>query len=601
MLTRSWRDEVYTFLFGATKEDEYLERLHFCDNDEEDVELGHRARTPVARTPFTEGSSEAWSTIASNSIFHTASTPLAFMQLRIIKDLPIGVSFFILLGIWAGATGLSSWANYYKYIERSTPEFALEYIEDFRDITPKPGTLYFFNVTDGEGNGNNNGLHYLIYVEVNKKVRYDIKNVENAFHVELKNLIKVRAFNQLKQAQSKTIKSTVELNHVPRIMADADYVPGKRRDYWFFLLCCLSELPSASAGTILGYASAMGQSESNRILAAAILGGLNYIKNLLCDLPIIANAYGKNEKLDNMGPIAIQPGAWLIINAGVLLLLRNVAPAFLAFTTWAALSNDSILPSPIGFIIGLLLFPYIASSFLLFTMLALQKLNLQKGLRDSVYDSFFQRLLFNKSAIESSLGLEHSLANWKNPVAQFLGEILGGRFSTVSMPLQCFGWSPQQTATSLATMKAIGDFALIFGPTFDVVASFLSFFFNNTADGAKLPLTFVLLALGFSASVLGAITQWPNFVECCELRKNALNSINAEGYTRLENSDHSNHAEDNLNISPIYLASHDPKYVQVQKNEELSNGTFNDFCQFFSEKQTHQFLYEMPTMSSATH
>ena len=555
-----------------------------------DVELGLPPTPTTGRTPFTKGSTKAWSTVISNSVFHTASTPLALMQLKVVQDLSLSVSELLLLASWGTAAGLNSWANYYKYIERSTPEFGLEYVTDFNFI-PEPGRLYFHNVTDGTGEGNNNGLHYLIHVEKNGVLRYDVKCVEHLYDDNLKVKIKNRQWEKLTKLDSEKIKSNVESNHIAQPMADADFIPGTRQDNWFILLCCISLLPALSSGSILGYTSTAGQTESNRVAAAATYALFNYIRNLLCDMPIIANAYGKNEVLGNMGPIALQLGAWLIINAPILLLLRNIAPAFLALTTWAGLTNDSVIPSPFGFIGGLVLFPYITSSFLLFIMLALLKLNLQQGLKDSPDDSCWQKLFFNKTAITSSLGLEHSLANWKNPIAQFFGEILGGRFITVNGPLKA-GLSPQANASLITSMKAIGDFALIFGPTFDVVASFFTFI-NSTNNASKLPLTYFLLGLGAIAAFLSAITQWPNFVECCERRQKELNipkhrnsiANSHEGDSQSDNND------DESRKVEIYLASKDPKYALMQEGDKFRNVTLKDLQ---TSLLTHSVLYGRP-------
>lgn len=540
------------------------------------------------RTPFTQWSKNARYTIVSNSIFHTASTPLALMQLKLMHELELEKSGFILLLAWTIAASLSGWANYYKYIERSTPEFGLEYQHNF-DFTPEPGTLYFFDVTDGSGPGNNNGLHYLIYTLEKEKIRYDIKSVENKFDEELKERIRNKHFDQLTKINSETIKSTVELNHLPKLMADANFMPGERQDYYFFPLCLLSQLPAMPSGAILGYTVMAGQPESNKITAAVVFALLNYVKNILCDMPIIANAYGKSETLGNMGPIATQPGTRLVINAAVLLFLRNIAPALLAVTTLVSLAGDSVIPSPAGLIISVILFPFITSSFLVFTMLALNKLNLQQGLKDSSRDSTIQKVLFNRSAITNSLGLEHSLAQYENRIAKILGEIFGGGF-IMSIPLKA-GWWPQTVASVMTFMKALGDLALIFDPTFEVAKNFLAFFFNHAADKAKAPLIIILLAIGACACILGAIAQWPNFVECGEIRQKELELDNSR------NSISSNHSSDHLidhdksEGVEIYLASASPTYAMKNSGDTIRHVTLKDLRDNF--RITHSVLYAM--------
>ncbi len=514
---------------------------------------------PLDRTPFTQGSSDAWQTIIVSSILHNASAPLFFMQLKIMRELPLNHSAPILFGIWSLTALINSWVNYYKYILRLTPEFSLTF-EDNNIKTKKPGTLYFFFVKKEQ----KLILHYKILVETQNENTNKQELIEEIVSLESTTLdqrlvdkLAQGKFNTLTKDESVALKNFIKQNypnHHPVLVADEDFIPGNRKDSWFFTKCAMSEFPSIFSGMILGYTVTVGQSESSRVAAAIFLGLMNYIKNLLIDMPIIVNAYGTNKSLGNLGLIIDQPGTWLVFNTLVIGLLKNVAPTVIAILTAYSILTAKNIPFTVNLIASMMLYPFVASTFLIFTMYALQKLNLNKSSKqepislwkhrpnfktlgeyfgiivsESNYTIFsipMWRSLFSHNSVASMLTLHNSFAketsSWCDILLAAPGEILGWRALTISGFLTVFALSPHFIATLLATMNAIGNIAIIYDPTAEVATSFLKFFFENKADSFISLLTYIMLSLEIFAAIMGAKSQYSNFLEAVKCRADEL-------------------------------------------------------------------------------
>ena len=479
--------------------------------EEDNLELGNARTSTVGRTQFTEGSSKAKQVILINSIIHTASTFLAFMALKSMKDVRdkgfgaganagLGISLTLLLAIWVGAALLNRLANYYKYIERATGAYDIPWLAS--DTLIEPGTLYLFYDTAD----NPPALHYLIRVEKAKSL---ICATQKNIHVDIASLANISASlkNEL-DALNLSVAGSVELktliaqypDHLPKLNADTPFVPTENAppDYWFFPLCCISQLPSISSGFLLGYL--MMGSIGVGIFTALI----NWMVNIINTMPAIANRYGKEH---GMGRIEDQPFTSIILNRIVLGFLKNIIPFGLAMTMLASLSVNTIIPTlmntslgPVtwGLIPGLLLLPHTTSTFLSFILFALKKLNLS-----------------------ARINLNNDLVAFKNPVLKGLAEILGFRYTTISLPL-LLGQSPATVAKEMAIGNALGAFGLILIPSFDVVMGFLEFVAEEATPLPTTILTAVVLAAALTGAILGAESQRAIYEKCAEARQKQL-------------------------------------------------------------------------------
>lgn len=453
-----------------------------------------------------------WATIIANSVVHTASTPLALIvvfkgAMQNLKNRSPENAFAVLLGAWVAAALLSGWASYYKYARlKKSYDFSLL----GKDTVPEPHNLYWLMV---EG-ATNPGLHYVFDGEKDGEKVVDVKRVEHLLKSKkIKEFLLAGRAAELTPEELLKIKVVIAPQHKPGRLVDEKFIPGTRKDHWFIPLCALSQLPAMPSGAILGY-SIKG------IPGAVLFALLNYAKNLLTDTPAIANAYGINKALGNMAAVATLPLAWLIINSPVLWLLTDIGPGLLAAFTSDGLMTDTTISSPLGIILAVILFPFVVAAFLLFTITALQKLDLAQGLNDYP-QSYFHKALFSKSAIEKSVDLEYMFAHSYNPLTQLTKILL----NYYLQPSWCQkGWSPQSVAYLITAGKALGDLALVFGATFEVVKSFLTFFFdeNAKAKASNMPISWSLIGVGLFAAIMGAISQMPNFNECAQTRKKML-------------------------------------------------------------------------------
>ena len=553
--------------WGAIKDPKLLllAQLH----ESSDLEYGNAHTRPIGRTQFTEGSFEAKFTINLHSCLHTTSTFLAFMMLKMMKNIRahgfgsgenagLGIALALLLNIWAIAGTLNRQANYYKNIERLTGEYDIDWLTLNSNLAF--GTLYLFY--------DENKLHYLIRVETEKKfdtcsqtvwnkakslmgadqkdVYFEIVSLENiteALKIELLNL-SIDAQNGIKLISlvgSRELKELIAQypHHLPKKNADSKLVPTKNAppDYWFFPLCASSQLPSASSGFLLGYLS------TNSVGAGIVTALFNWIINIINTMPAIANRYGKEN---NLGRIEDQPFTSIVLNWFVLGCLKNIIPFGLSLSMLMSLSFNSIIPTMIntshgsitwGLIPGLLLFPHMTSTFLSFILFALKKLNLS-----------------------IPLTLHNDLVNSEYRIGKLSAELLGWRYTTISLPL-LLGCSPETVAKQMAVGNALGAFGLLFIPSFDVVIAFLEFVAEEATPVPTAILTTFVLVSALIGAILSAKSQLAIYEKCANFRQQELMLNNSS--TTQPNPTASN-GNDNNNQAIVCYASREKNGPLIQ-------------------------------------
>lgn len=472
----------------------------------DNLELGNPQTSPVRRTSFTEGSKEAKRVILINSIIHTASTFLAFMELKSIKDIRntgfgagpnagLGISLTLLLAVWVAAGALNKMANYYKYISRATGEYDYDWLT--KETRIEAGKLSLFYDTNI---GTTPKLHYLTLVQKKKDIHVEIASLAEIEN-ELKRELLDNKFT-LTVESSKKLKTLIARypDHLPKLNADTPFVPTENAlpDYWFFPLCCISQLPSTSAGFLLGYLM------MNSIGVGIFTALINWMINIINTMPAIANQYAKEHR---MGRIEDQPFTSIILNSIVLGFLKNIIPVCLSMTMFASLSFNTILPTlmstsygPVtwGIIPGLTLFPHSTSTFLSFILFALKKLNLNK-----------------------KITLNNDLVAFRHPALKGLAEFLGFRYTTLSFPL-ILGYSPATVAKQMAIGNALSAFFILLIPSFDVVIGFLEFVAKEAAPLPTAILTAIVLFAAFIGAFLGAESQRAIYEECAKVRQKQL-------------------------------------------------------------------------------
>lgn len=471
-------------------------------------------------TPFTEGSQVAYRAAFLDSLFDSAPVPLTAMLFKSVDALPLYISLPLLITLWGLATRLIFWVNYYVFIERLTPEFGLELETQF---TPpkKEGTLYFFPVKNEH---NKKTAHYTFLVKDKDNSITEEIGILDDLPLDSQEKLYNGTFKfketKLSKTESALLKETVAKrypHHKPILQPDEDFIPGDRRDPWFFILCAASEFPTFFAGVIFGYTLIEEADEDTKIALAVFFGLLNWLKNILIELPVIANAYAKDSNPDHiMGPIEDQPGTWLVFNLYMLLALKNIAPAALGLLTDYGIFSEETIPLPsyidlyVKIVAAIPIYWFSTSTTLVFTMYALQSLNLKKTLNETIT-------------------LHHTLAEKnKHPVLRFFGELLGCRALTISLWLQC-GFSPRFVAKMLTYINAIANIVLIYDPTVIISDDLIEFFVRhipnaskNVADIAFYLLAFVLIfAQGWAAWLL-ADSQYSNYLAVAEERQKEL-------------------------------------------------------------------------------
>lgn len=522
------------------------------------TEVGPAAEdaTSLAITPFTVGSKNAWATVLISSGLHNSPTPLFLMEFRAFSTYSSS-SFLLLLTAWLGAASLNAWTNYYKYTLRLTPEFGLALQQGSSQDHPRTaGTLYFSppDYTDKSGSC----LRYAIHAEeANGSAKGD--SGELCVTEDLRDKLTSGDFRRLSTADSSALKSAIKKSypqHKPKLQPDRPFIPGTRIDAWFFLKCVCSTFPTAAAGALLGYTITSG---SKKIPAAVLLALMNWCKNLFLDMPVVAAAYGVSPEQGNLAPLIEQPGAWWVLNTLVLGFLKNIAPCLSSLLVASgALTLTPIIP--LNVLMALTLFVYAESTFLIFMLYVLKNLNIQKTVTEhEAPNSWYTRIrnhIFSTNAVATMLPVLHNsfavelpfsceqptwdqASAWRQSAAWVMGELLGFRATTVSLPLS-LGVSAQTVAHSLATMSALSNLVLLYQPTTQVAQTFLQYFWGNTVTPlTALAVTVCLFALEGYGAIMSARSQWPNFHAYVNIREQELKRNRPHAYAALPTFSHS--------------------------------------------------------------
>jgi hypothetical protein len=421
----------------GTNHQDYLRLLYSLTREE----LKGFIDPPPTSTISGNFSWKIYLTTLANTIKTSLPVPIALTLIAALKGQRLEDALGEIAGTLLAASVPGYWMEWYKIKYRLTPEFYLKNLTV--DTVFEEGTLYLFHVSD------ENETQVLYYMALGKNNQLDIKKINQKNQIFDSIIAKVLNREDLTAEESRQIRQAVDARHTPMLKPDAPYVPGEVLDSSFFWKCFGSLILSSTvAGGLLGWAIGKPFGIVTQGIFAFILAVANFIKNMMIDAIIIFSAYARSCPGIRLASLPRQPRFALIYNQFSLALLRNWAPALLSILSIISVAQ---LLRPVNSYLALgvciFLYPFITSSFRIFTLDAAQKQLTYAGIKFST---------------------ENSFSKMNNPIARIFGEILSCRATTVSLPLRC-AMSPIAITYTLMIGAIIGAVMLLWTPINDDV------------------------------------------------------------------------------------------------------------------------------------